>query len=230
MKVAIHQPYYLPWSGFFHKLDQADQFVFLDTAIHSKSGFFNRNKIKTPNGEKWLTVPLKTKEKPLNEMMIDNSQNWRNTHWKMIEANYKKSQYWSYYKDGFEQIYRKAWETLVPFNVAIIMHIVNILEIKTTIESESGFKKDFGHGNSRNVNIVKHLGGKIYLSGTGARVYNDEEEFKNQGIQLIYQEFKHPVYPQRWGTFLPNLSIIDMIFNYGPETMKLIREQTVDSP
>ncbi|MEK4230553.1 WbqC family protein [Solibacillus sp. FSL H8-0538] len=225
MKIAIHQPNYLPWIGYFDKLEQVDQFVLLDKAVHSKSGFIHRNKIKTPNGPLVLTVPLKNKEQPINELQIANNVNWPVSHWKAIEANYKKCPYWATYKDGFEQLYRSKWENVATLNITLIKHINALLNITTKILLESDFELDFGNGNTRNVNIVSHLGGDVYLSGVGARVYNDIREFHDNQIELVYQDFKHPEYPQRFGDFQPNLSIIDMLFNCGPETMEMIRKQ-----
>ena len=225
MKIAIHQPNYLPWIGFFDKLDQVDRFVLLDKAFHSKSGYLNRNKIKTPQGTLVLTVPLKNKGKPINELQISNDSNWQTRHWKIIEANYKKCPYWSTYKDGFEQLYQREWATIATLNIALIKHINALLTITTELLLESEFQIDFGKGNTRNVNITSHLNGDVYLSGTGARVYNDISEFNDHHIELVYQDFKHPKYPQRWGDFQPNLSIIDMLFNCGPETIEILRKQ-----
>ncbi|WP_431027073.1 WbqC family protein [Lysinibacillus sp. LZ02] len=225
MKVAIHQPNYLPWIGYFDKMDQVDKFVILDKADHSKSGYINRSKIKTPNGSLMLTVPLQNKEQPIHELQIAADQKWQLNHWKAIEANYKKSMYWLTYKDGFEQLYHDKWTHLAPFNIALIQHIQSLLNIRADILLESDFKQDFGSKNERNINVVFHLGGDVYLSGIGARAYNDESQFHERQIQLIYQEFKHPIYPQRWGEFQPNLSIIDMLFHCGPETMNMIRQQ-----
>lgn len=225
MKIAIHQPNFLPWIGFFDKLDQVDRFVILDKASHSKSGYLNRNKIKTPEGNFALTVPLKNKGKPINEIQIASDSNWQRSHWKTIEASYKKCPYWHDYKDGFEQLYQKKWVKIAPLNIAIIKHISSLLNITTELLLESDFQMDFGSGNSRNVNITAHLNGDVYVSGTGARVYNDSKEYEDHEITLVYQNFKHPNYPQRWGDFQSNLSIIDMLFNCGPETIEIIRKQ-----
>ncbi|CAM5200476.1 WbqC-like protein OS=Ureibacillus acetophenoni OX=614649 GN=SAMN05877842_104124 PE=4 SV=1 [Ureibacillus acetophenoni] len=225
MRIAIHQPNYLPWIGFFDKLDQVDRFVLLDTAQYSKGNFINRNQIKSPQGALPLTVPIKNKLKPINELVIDHQRKWQVQHWKSIEANYKKAPYWSMYKDGFEKIYLQKWDQLAPLNIALIRHISSILNIKTEIFIESEFNIDFGKNNNRNVNIVSHLGGTVYVSGTGAKTYNKPDEFSERGIQLIYQDFKHPVYPQRFGKFESHLSIIDLIFNCGPESIKMIRMQ-----
>ncbi len=224
MKIAIHQPNYLPWIGFIDKLDQVDKFVILDRAIHTKSGYINRTKIKSPQGNLMLTVPLKNKEVPINELRIANDINWQKSHWKAIVANYKKSKYWNAYKEGFEQLYISRWETIAQLNIAIIKHVMTQLAITTELLIESDFQLDFGTSNERNVHIVSHLGGDQYLSGMGGRVYNDETIFRQNNIELIYQHFQHPEYTQRWGIFQPNLSILDMLFNCGSETMEIIRE------
>lgn len=225
MKIAIHQPNYLPWIGFFDKLDSVEKFVLLDKASQSKSGYTNRAKIKTPNGPYLLTVPLKNKEQPINELLIAHGKNWSTNHWKAIEANYKKSKFWSLYKDDLQELYHKQWTHIAPLNIALIRHFKSLLTIPTEILLESDFEQNFGSKNERNVNIVSHLGGDIYLSGIGAKAYNDESHFNERQIKLIYQDFKHPIYPQRFGEFQPNLSIIDMLFHCGPETMDIIRKQ-----
>lgn len=228
MKIAIHQPNYLPWIGFFDKLDSVDLFVILDKAHHSKSGYTNRCKIKTPNGPLLLTVPLKNKEQPINLLQINQDGKWHKNHWKAIEANYKNSNFWSLYKDDLQELFHQNWTHMAALNLALIHHIASRLEIHTKIVIESDLKQDFGNKNERNRNIVSYLGGEIYLSGIGAKAYNSESHFTERQIKLVYQDFKHPIYPQRFGSFVPNLSIIDMLFNCGPETMDIIRKQRLD--
>lgn len=223
MKIAIHQPNYIPWIGFFDKMDQVDTFILLDKALYSKGAFINRNKIKTPQGELMLTVPIKNKRRPINEIEIDHSTNWRRRHWKMIESNYRNCRYWGTYQEGLSQIYEQEWRRLSALNIALIKQIMYALNMDTTIILESDFNKDFGKQNSRNINIVKEVNGEIYISGTGARAYNDENQFNEAGIHLQYQSFNHPEYPQRFGLFISHLSIIDMLFNCGPQTMKILR-------
>lgn len=227
MKVAIHQPNYLPWIGYFDKLDQVDCFVLLDRALHSKSSYVHRTMIKTPNGGLQLTIPLKNKGQPIDALKVDQSQRWQLRHWRAIEANYKKSAYWSMYKDDLERLYKQSWTHLADFTCALIAELVSLLNIETDILRESDFPQAFGRKNERNANIVGHVGGDTYVSGVGARIYNDEQLFRARGIQLVYQQFQHPVYTQRWGDFLPNASIVDMLFHCGPETMTLIREGRV---
>lgn len=225
MIIAIHQPNYLPWIGFFDKLDQSDKFVLLDKAFFTKSEYIHRNNIKTPQGSHTLTVPVSNKDAPINEVRIAFDKSWKNQHWKVIESNYKKCPYWNKYKDGIEEIYNNKWEHLSTFNITIIKYLKRVLNISSELYVESEFGLDFGKGNARNSNIVSHLKGDIYLSGNGARVYNDVSEFEKKQIQLVYQNFTHPTYTQRWGSFIPNLSIIDMLFNCGPFTMEIIKSQ-----
>lgn len=225
MKIAIHQPNYLPWIGYFDKMDQVDKFILLDTALYSKSGFINRNKIKTPQGELWLTVPLKNKHQPINEIQIANELNWQQRHWNSIENYYKKSPYWTIYCVGLEQIYKSKWENISNLNISLINYIIKLLNIKTEIILGSDYDWKFGSGNMRNMKIVDYFGGDIYVSGIGAKAYNVESVFTDNNINLVYQDFKHPIYEQKWGEFIPNLSILDMLFNCGPETIDIIRKK-----
>lgn len=225
MKIAIHQPNYLPWIGFFDKMDQVDRFVLLDTVIHSKSGFTNRNKIKTPQGVLWLTVPLKNKHIPINNLEIANQLNWQQRHWKSIENYYKKSPYWTTYSEELEEIYHDKWRYIADLNLVLIHFFKKVLNIKTETFIGSNFDWDFGTGNLRNMKIVKYFSGDIYVSGVGAKAYNVESDFRRNSITLVYQDFKHPVYPQKWGDFVPQLSILDMLFNCGPKTMDIIRSK-----
>lgn len=225
MRVAIHQPNYLPWIGFFDKLDQVDIFVLLDTANYSKTSFVNRNYVKTPQGKHRLTVPIKEKNRLINQLVIDNSTNWKKTHWRVIESNYKKSPYWEHYKTGLNNIYAQKWEKLVEINIALIYFLVEALGIETEIVLESDLGREFGTGNTRNVEIVTFLHGKTYVSGVGAKVYNNTSEFQKNGTTLQYQLFNHPAYIQLWGEFIPNLSIIDMLFACGPDVMNILRKQ-----
>lgn len=225
MKVAIHQPNYIPWIGFFDKLDQVDLFVILDMAHYSKTSFVNRNYIKTPKGAHRLTVPIGKGSQLIHHLRTDETTNWRKRHWKIIENNYRRSPYFEMYHASFKQLYEKKWESLFPFNMALLIQMKQALQIDTKIMIESDFHTDFGKGNTRNVQIVKAVQGSVYLSGVGARAYNEASEFIENGIRLEYQHFTHPIYPQRFGSFIPNLSMMDMLFNCGPDTMEIIRKE-----
>ncbi|HWL27083.1 MAG TPA: WbqC family protein [Ureibacillus sp.] len=224
MKIAIHQPNYLPWIGYFDKLDQSDCFVFLDKADVSKGSLFNRNYILTPNGKLLLTVPIKRDERSIHLVKINNLRNWRMKHWASIEASYKKAPFWHLYQDRFKQIYERDWEYLSELNIALITLICELLAIDVKFFRESEFHCDFGKSSERISNIVATLGGTVYISGKGGKNYNRREDFEQKGIQLLYQHFTHPAYDQQWGKpFTDKLSILDLLFNHGTDSLNIIR-------
>ena len=224
MIIAIHQPNYLPWLGYFYKMTNCDVFVLLDDALHSKSSFTNRNKIKTREGTKLLSVPLSTKEVKINELIISNDQKWQSDHWNIIENSYQKAPYWEEYIVYLREILtKKSWTYLCELNFALIWLIKGILGIKTEIMTSSMLKIGNHTGSERNLAICKYLDADVYLSGEGARSYNDEESFEREGIKLVYIGFQHPVYHQLWGDFVPNLSIIDLLFNEGEESLSILK-------
>ena len=134
MIIAAHQPNYIPWLGFFHKMDFVDKFIILDNVQFTKGAFIQRNKIKTANGELMLTIPVKTKMDTLiKDVLINNSLDWQKKHWLSIKYNYKKSPYWNYLSDELEEIYNGDWIKLFDFNMEIIELIRNKLGINTKI-------------------------------------------------------------------------------------------------
>lgn len=214
MKIAIHQPNYMPWLGYFYKISQVNQFVILDDVQFSKGSYTNRTNIKTPNGIVKLSVPIISNNKEnINQILIHNKQNWQEKHWKTIESNYKKTQHFNEYKERFENIFFKKYERLFDLNLSLLKLILNILEIDTDIIIASELKQDFGQKNDRILNICKYLNADEYLSGNGAKNYNVQEDYDAANIKLQYTTFLHPTYKQKWGEFVPNLSTIDMIFN-----------------
>ncbi len=223
--VAIHQPNYLPWIGYFHKIYNSDIFVFLDDRQYGKNQVANRNKIKTAKGWIYLTVPVLIKGhfgQLTLDVEIDNHINWRKKHWKSILFNYKKAHYFDDYSYFFEDLYQKEWEKLSELNEYIIRNIVNILGIKIKFirSSELDIK---GTSTENLINIVKAVGGDTYLSGIHGKDYMDENKFRENGINLTYQDFHHPTYRQLFGDFIPNMSIIDLLFNEGPKSNDIIR-------
>jgi len=226
MIVAIHQPNYLPWLGYFYKMANSDLFVFLDDALHSKSSFTNRKEIKTREGTKLLTVPLSTKEVKINELTISNKERWQLRHWNIIENAYKPAPYWSEYSAYFKDIYKEtSWSFLSKLNISLILLIKDILGIRTEVITSSEVNIGNQKGSQRNLSICKKLGADVYLSGEGARSYNDEEQFVKEGVKLVYTNFQHPVYHQLWGEFMPNMSIIDLVFNEGDRSLQILSGQ-----
>lgn len=223
MIVAIHQPNFLPWMGYFYKMAKCDVFVLLDNVQYAKNGFINRNKIKTPQGENWLTVPVTVKFGDLiNEVKINNRVDWRKKHLRTLEMNYKKTEFFGDIFSRFKEIYHLYdWLKLSEFNVELIKFVASYLGLNKKIikasDSDAG-----GKSTELLVEIVKKAAGSIYLSGFGGEKYQEEKLFEKAGIILEYYSFRHPLYRQLWKDFIPNLSIIDLLFNYGKKSTEVM--------
>lgn len=224
MIVSVHQPQYLPWIGYFHKIVHSDIFIFLDDVQYKKREFQNRNKIRTKDGFMWLTVPVITKGRfyqKINEVEIDTSSSWRKEHLKSIKFNYQKSKFYDIYISFFEQLYEKDWKYLIDINLEIINFILSTLSIDTKIEFSSKLNLS-STSTQRIIDICKYYNADTYLSGIGGKNYLDEDLFKKNGIKLVYQNFVHPEYPQVYPGFVPYMSIIDLLFNCGAHYSKKI--------
>lgn len=221
--IAIHQPNFLPWLGYFYKILKSDIFVFLDNVQYTKNSFINRNKIKTSKGELWLTVPVSFNfGDKINEVRINNSLDWRDKHLKTLEVNYKKSYYFKEIYDLIKSTYyKKDWLYLKDLNIDLILTICEYLNLKRKFINASELGVE-GRSTELLISIVKNVGGDIYLSGFGGANYQDILSFEKVGIKLIYYDFKHPIYKQLWGDFMPNLSIIDLLFNYSKQSLNII--------
>jgi hypothetical protein len=214
--VGIHQPDFLPWAGFFYKILRSDNFVFLDDVQFVKNGYRNRVTIKTPQGAQWLTVPISHKFGQLiTEVRINNQSKWKKKHLRTIEMNYKKSPFFNEVYPLLESAYgEREWEFLAPFNLKLIEIICGYLSI-TVKTRRSSTMKTRGASTGLLIDVVTKLHGTVYLSGTGGADYLEEDKFKEHAITLTYTDFKHPVYNQLWGEFIPGTSIIDLLFNCG---------------
>src|SRR5574341_1283639 len=197
MIIAIHQPNYLPYLGFFDKMRQADIFVIYDDAQFNKEDFQHRNKIKIFHGWKWLTVPVEKKPLPINMIKIKNRLTgkgikWSDDHLKNIRDNYKDLPYYSTYDNDFGSIYKKSYDKLIDLNIEIIRFLMNAFNIKTkiTLASELGFTSK---STERLIDITEALGGDVYLSGPAGRVYLNMALFEDRDIKVEFQDFKHPV-------------------------------------
>lgn len=220
--ISIRQPGYFPYSGFFKKIQSSDYFVYLDDVQYERGDWDNRNKIKTSEGEIWLTVPVYNKfGQKLNEVKISYETNWNDKHIKAIEMNYQKSLYFEKYWYPLKKILEKKWNKLLDLNLTIIEYINNQLDIKTKIIRSSEFKSDLV-SSERLLEICKKLDGTIYLSGEMGHNYLNSEIFQNENIKVIYEQYECPNYSQLYGNFIPNLSIIDLLFNEGEKSKKII--------
>jgi len=224
MRVVVLQPSYLPWLGYFDQINRADVFVFYDDVQYDKNGWRNRNRIKTPQGRQWVTVPVVTKNRfgaSINEVDIDSRTNWSAKHMKTLSQNYSRSPYFKEYVSTFEEAYSKEWGKIADLDIAFIEAISEVLGIETTFVRSSELDIR-GDRLERLLEICLKFGAEHYLTGDSAKDYMDEELFASHGIKVEYQNYIHPVYTQLHGEFLSHLSVVDLLFNCGPESLSII--------
>lgn len=224
MIVAIHQPNYIPWIGYFYKMVKADTFVFLDTVQFSKGSFQNRNRIKTPNGVQWLTQPVLHKSASFrNTSGVEFTEsNWRDVHLRTLSLNYRRAKAYDDFFPRLQQAYSANHSSkLADFNIALIEQVCAWLGLTTRFVRASALRAE-GSSTELLANICQKLGADTYLSGAGGMQYQDEAVFRTLGIDLVYSDFSHPVYPQLWGEFFEGLSIVDLLLNCGEESGRFL--------
>lgn len=223
MIISIHQPNYIPWLGYFEKISRSDVFVFLDDVQYEKNYLINRNKIRTSEGSTWMTIPVKAKhDSSVKDTQIDNSQGWTSKHKKSIMINYSKSSFLRNYVNFFDVLYEKKFDYLIDINVEIIRYLMNELNIKTKTIFSSELHVE-GKGSDRILNICKSLNADLYISGPFGKTYLNMDNFKNNSIDVEFQNFIHPVYKQCYNPFIPNMSIIDLLFNEGINSKNILK-------
>jgi len=225
MITTIHQPEHLPWLGFFDKMQQADLFVLLDNTQFAKDDFQNRNRIKTANGPLWLTVPVYKKRRSIQRIIdveICNERNWQARCWSQIEQNYKKSLHFVEHRSFFEKLYQTEWTKLVDLNIAIIRYLAQAFGIDTELVTASELGVETAGATEVNLEICQAVDASVYISGKMGQTYLDEPLFQASGIEVIYQDFQHPEYPQLWGDFTSHMSAIDLLFNCGEKSLDIV--------
>ena len=216
MILSAHQPAYLPWLGYFDKIIQSDIFIYLDSVQFEKNSFTNRNRIKSPQGELMLTVPVLSKghiNKSLTEIEIDNKQNWRKKHLSSILMNYKKAKRFEECYAKLEVLYDKEYDFLSELCYEHLIFWLRELGIKTEIIKSSELNID-SKKSDLIFDLCRYYNTDTYISGALGKNYLEENKFKNAKINIIYQDYKHPVYEQLWGEFLSYMSILDFWMNY----------------
>ncbi len=228
---AIHQLHYLPWLRYFDKIARADIFICLDNIQFNKGGWQNRNKIKTQKGALLLSVPVHSKYRQnLNEITINNGERWMRKHRQAFLTYYAKAPYFKKYFSFFEETYERTWEKLNDLNFHMLDFFLKELGIATKILKGTDMSVE-GEATERLVNLCKGVGADTYLCGDhAAEVYLDEQLFKNAGIRVQLQNWTCPVYDQqcREAGFIPDLSIVDLLFNKGDESFSILRNSKVE--
>jgi len=215
-RVAILQSNYIPWKGYFDLIASVDDFVFFDDVQYTKNDWRNRNRIKTPQGTQWLTIPVGQNIRRRICDVTFPSQRWRQDHWKTLEQNYRKAAAFSEIADWLRPLYLDTAETsLSRTNRAFIAAVCRYLGITTSLSSSTDHALLEGQ-NERLVAICRSLAAGQYISGPAAKAYLDVDLFSQAGISVVWFDYGvYPDYPQLWGAMDHHVSILDLLFNCG---------------
>jgi len=229
-KVAIIQSNYIPWKGYFDIINSVDLFIFYDDVQYTKNDWRNRNRIKTPQGSMWLTVPVSAPNRmatKINEVKVCD-QSWRKKHWRSLEQNYCKANYFMSYRDSIEDLYlNNKQDYLSELNISFILAINGIMGINTELAVSSDFilPKD---STERLVELCKATGASEYISGPSAANYINLELFKEEGIKVTwFDNADYPEYPQLYPPFEHKVSVVDLMFNMGPDSTRYMKSFSV---
>ena len=231
MILTIHQPEFLPWLGYFHKMAAADLYVILDSVQYEKNYFQNRNKIRvgSPDGWSWITIPVLTKDRSSQqirevELHPDVIKRQQTKIWKTIEQNYRNAPYFKQYESLFKDLLLvRDYSKLIDINLALITAFREILSIETPITLASELEIT-SRGSSLLLEICQHFEADTYLAGPHGRDYLDVPEFEQRGINVEFHQFTPPEYSQIHGEHVPYLSTLDLVFNHGPNSKNILAD------
>ena len=229
MIVSIHQPNFFPWMGFFDKINRSDQFIFLTSSTRSKNDkYLTRTKVLNNAKSQYLSVPLGVKHKqiPIKQLIMPADNQWKVKVLNIIKESYRGSNHFDEVYDDIEELLMYECEYFSDYSINIIRFLISKLHIDTELHIDTDFNQDFGVSNQRNIALCKKVGGDIYLSGSGAKVYNDNKLYSENSLELIYQDYVAPSYVQMSNEFISGLSIIDVLFNCGFEGVEKLLKQS----
>jgi len=227
MRVAILQSNYIPWKGYFDIIGMVDLFIFHDDLQYTKGDWRNRNKIKTKEGAKWITIPCGTSEKRLICDVKLTDFSWQLDHWKKMEVSYRDAPYFTLYEDYFRSMWLgRKWENLSELNQVFIRDISkDFLKINTEFDDSRRYGLKLSKG-ERVIELLKKAGASTYLSGPAAKNYLNPDDFVKAGIELEWMDYSgYREYPQAHPPFTHAVSIVDMLFNLGPQTVEYMKFQ-----
>jgi len=223
MRIAIHQPHYLPWLGLLHRMAAADLFIVLDHVQFERGNYQNRTQVRVNGAAHWLTVPVlqRSQKERIADKEIDWSRDWPATHYETLRRAYTGGGYFGAYGPELKRIYARRWPRLADLNDATLAFLRDAFDIRTPLVKGS----QLGVGGAKSelvLNLCKAVGAKALIVGLGgSRDYLDRRAFAEAGVALEPQEFKHPIYPQRGpAPFIPGLSAFDLLLNCGPDSRR----------
>jgi len=223
VKVAIHQPQYLPWLGYFDKLDSADVFIFLDTVQFKKHEWQNRNRIRVKDGWQWLTVPIIDRfPERIDRVEINGKTDWQRKHCQALRLLYGRAPFWNPFGPELLALLESPWTGLSGLNVAVTDFLCQHLGITTrrVLASSHVARED---PTDRLLDLCRAVGGTVYLAGESGPSYMDASRFLQAEIAIQVQSYSHPEYPQRYQPFVPHLAVVDLLFNCGPQSLEILR-------
>jgi hypothetical protein len=226
--LAVLQPGFLPWLGFFDQMLRSDIFVYYDDVQFDKHGWRNRNRVKGPAGPQFLTVPILHSGRTgqtIAQVEIDNRSPWARKQLRTIRQLYAKAPFLEPYASELEAMLQRPWERLLDLDLAVTALMCDWLGVTTSIRRASQLGASGGQS-ERLLSICRMHGATCYLSGDAARDYLDLDLFAQAGIRVQWQDYKHPVYAQRHGPFISHLSALDLVLNLGPDSGALLASQT----
>lgn len=217
-RVAILQSNYIPWKGYFDIIHDVDELIFLDDVQYTRQDWRNRNRIKTAQGVRWLTIPVGT---DLNRRICDvelPADDWGEKHWRQIEQSYAAAPHFETHRDALEDFYlRRKWRTLSELNQEMIRTLSQQLGITTVFRDSREFTAQ-GRGQERVLELLQHAGANVYVSGPAAKAYIEPWRFDEAGIELRWKDYSgYPEYPQLYPPFVHEVTVLDLIFHTGPD-------------
>ncbi len=227
---GIIQSNFIPWAGYFDFINSCDEFIFLDDTQYTKESWRNRNKVKTSNGAKWINVPVRfslLQRTSIDQTPINYSLKWQKQHELLLTAHYKNAPYFKALFSEYMSIISKEYSSISELNFHIFEWICSYLYIKTPLTQARKYQA-YGTKTDRVIDLLKKSNASVYLSGPAAKDYLEVDKFKEAQIELRYKSYSYPPYPQIHGDFVPGLSILDLLFNVGPEAKNYIKSQAAD--
>ncbi len=241
VQAVILQSGYIPWLGYFDLIEKADVFVFLDDVQWTTRDWRNRNRVRTSEGWTWLTVPVQSSkphyEYSVKDVEIDNSRNWQEKHLRTLQSWYKKTPYFGEVYPIIDSTLHNKQKFVVDLNYELIFKICNYIGLKGTkflFSQEMSISREIKK-TEKLIGILEEIGGVAsYISGPSAKSYLEKSKFEGKGIKVEWHDYQHPYYRQNtWGSniFIPYLSIIDLLFNHGEESLEILSgTKTVAKP
>jgi hypothetical protein len=227
--ICIHQPDFAPYIGFFQRLLISQDFILLDDVQFIRRGWQHRDRIKGRHGLAWLTLSLRKGNyyQRVNEVELSEGAKWIDDNLNLLRECYGKATCFAEIFPRVEAIYHAGHRYMIDFNCAMLDLALGYFDIAIPISRASEYGIN-ATSNTRLLALVQAKNGDVYLTGTGSRDYLDEEMFRSAGVRVIWQDFRHPVYPQLHGDFVPMLSCLDVLFNCGHDAARVLRSTLND--